>query len=151
MARMHSGKKGKSGSKKPVKKTIPSWTRYKAKETELLVMKLAKEGKSSSEIGIILRDTYGVPDIKTMTGKSVLAILKEKGLQKELPDDLFNLIRKSINIRKHMEENRQDMPAKRGLILTESKIKRLVKYYKERKVLPVDWKYDAKSIRLYVE
>lgn len=151
MARMHSRKKGKSGSKKPVKKSVPSWARYKAKEVELLVTKLAKEGKPSSEIGVILRDTYGVSSIKTTVGKNVQAILKEKGMQKELPEDLLNLVKKSISIRKHLEENKQDMPALRGLILTESKIKRLVKYYKKNKVLPLDWKYDAKSIRLYAE
>lgn len=148
---MHSRKKGKSGSKKPVKKSVPSWARYKAKEVEILVTKLAKEGKASSEIGVILRDTYGVPSIKTTAGKSIQAILKEKGMQKQLPEDLLNLVKKSISIRKHLEGNKQDMPAHRGLILTESKIKRLVKYYKQNKVLPLDWKYDSKSIRLYAE
>ncbi len=151
MARMHSGKKGQKKTKKPIKKAVPSWTRSKAKEVEILITKLAKEGKSSSDIGIILRDTYGVPDIKTATGKGVMTLLREKGMQKELPEDLMNLIRKSIALRKHLEENRHDVPAKRGLILTESKIKRLVKYYKRTRVLPLNWKYDAKSIRLYAE
>ncbi len=151
MARMHSRKKGKSGSKKPVKKSVPSWARYKAKEVELLVAKFGKEGKSSSEIGIILRDTYGVPDVRTTAGKKIQAILKERGLQRELPEDLLNLVKKSINLRKHMGENKQDMPAKRGLQLTESKIKRLGKDYKRTKGLALDWKYDAKSIRLYAE
>ena len=72
MARMHSRKKGKSGSKKPVNKTY-TWMSYKPKEIELLVLKLAKEGKSASEAGIILRDTYGIPDIKSITKKSVSA------------------------------------------------------------------------------
>ena len=35
MARMHSGKKGKSGSKKPSKKKVHAWIRYKPKEIEL--------------------------------------------------------------------------------------------------------------------
>ena len=35
--------------------------------------------------------------------------------------------------------------------LTENKIKALANYYKEIKRLPVDWKYEPKKIRLYLE
>lgn len=151
MARMHSRKKGKSGSNKPAKKTIPAWVKYSPKEVELLVVKYAKEGKTPSQIGIYLRDEYGIPDIKTITGKSVTKILEEKNLLGELPEDIMALIRKAVLIRKHLEENHKDMPAKRGLQLTESKILRLAKYYKRTKRLPADWKYDPKKIRLYIE
>jgi len=151
MARMYSRKRGKSGSSKPVKKTQPSWLRYKEKEVEMLIVKLSKEGLDSSQIGIQLRDTYGIPDVKIITKKGIAKILKEKELNKELPEDLLNVIKRSIAIRKHLEANHKDQPAKRGLQLTESKIKRLVDYYKSREVLPKDWKYDAKSIRLYAE
>jgi small subunit ribosomal protein S15 len=151
MGRMYSRKKGKSGSTKPVKKGVPTWATHKENEVELLIAKLAKEEKSASEIGIHLRDSYGVPDVKIATGKSITQILKEKGLAKELPEDLLNLIKRAIIIRKHREENKQDQPAYRGLQLTESKIRRLVKYYKETKKLPVDWKYDTKNLRLYIE
>ncbi len=151
MARMHSRKRGKSGSTKPVNKTQPTWLRYKAAEVEMLIAKMAKEAKSTSEIGIILRDTYGIPDVKLITKKSILQILKEKKLTKELPEDLSNLIKRYIQIKKHLEENKKDMPALRGLQLTESKMRRLVKYYKERKLLPQNWKYDEKSIRMHVE
>jgi small subunit ribosomal protein S15 len=142
MARMHSRKRGKSGSKKPDKKTIPVWTVYKSKEIELLIAKLGKEGKSSSEIGIILRDTYGIADVSTICGKSITSILKEKKLAPELPEDLTALIRKSVSIRKHLEENKKDETAKRGLLLTESKIKRLTKYYKRSGIVASDWKFD---------
>lgn len=147
---MHSRRKGISGSKKPIVKKQPEWVRYGAKEVEMLVQKLAKDGKSSSEIGIFLRDSYGIPSVQIITKKSIVGIMKEKGLAKELPEDLFNMVRKSVAIRKHLEENVQDQTAKRGLMLTESKIRRLVKYYKRSHVLPQDWKYDAKSLRLYV-
>ncbi|MBD3313786.1 30S ribosomal protein S15 [Candidatus Woesearchaeota archaeon] len=150
MARMYSRKKGQSGSNKPVNKSR-TWIRYKPKEVELLIMKLAKEGKSSSEIGLVLRDTYGIPDSKFITKKKITDIVKEKGLAKEIPEDLLNLIRRSVQIRKHIEENRSDKTALRGLQLTESKIRRLIKYYKEQKVLPMNWKFDAKSLRIYAE
>ena len=80
MARMHSRKKGKSGSKRPVRKTLPSWIRYKPKEIELIVIKLAKEGKTTSEIGAILRDVYGIPDIKKLLKKNITKLLEEKKL-----------------------------------------------------------------------
>ena len=124
---------------------------YNAKEIEVLIVKLAKQGMSSSQIGLILRDTYGVPSTKTIVGKKIDLILKEKGVKKELPEDLFNIIKKSIQIRKHMAENKQDMTALHGLQIANSKIQKLVKYYKIKKTLPLEWKYDAKSIRLYVE
>lgn len=151
MARMHARKKGKSGSHPPLEKQKPTWIRYKPKEIELLVGKLAKEGKSSSEIGIILRDSYGIPSVKMLTEKNVTEILKEKKLLPELPEDLLFLIRRAITIRKHLESNRQDMFGKRGLQRTESKIKRLVKYYKNTKKLPADWKYDFESVKIYAE
>ena len=151
MARMHSRVKGKSGSTKPIKKSIPSWVRYKPKEVEMLIIKLAKENNSPSKIGVLLRDEYGIPDSKMVTKKKITSLLKEKELLGQIPEDLLALIRKSIMVRKHLEENRQDKPAKRGLQLTESKINRLVKYYKKSKRLPKDWKYDPSKARLYIE
>jgi len=151
MARMHSRKRGKSGSKKPLKKTVPVWLTYKANEVELLIAKLAKEGKSSSEIGTILRDTYGVPDIMTLCKKTVSDILKEKNIAPELPDDLMALIRKSVSIRKHMEANRKDQTAKRGLMLTESLIKRLTKYYKRTGKVASGWKFDPEHAGFFTK
>ncbi|MFC1769068.1 30S ribosomal protein S15 [Nanoarchaeota archaeon] len=151
MARMYSRKKGKAGSKKPDKKQTPSWSRYKGKEVELLVVKLAKEGKNPSQIGLYLRDVYGIPDAKTVCEKSITAILKEKDLQKEIPEDLMALIKRSVQLRKHMLVNTKDQTAKRGLLLTESKIKRLIKYYKLNNRLPEGWKYDPEKAGLFLE
>nr|MCK4930011.1 30S ribosomal protein S15 [Nanoarchaeota archaeon] len=151
MARMHSRARGKSRSTKPSKKVVPSWLKYKPKEVELLIIKYAKEGKNPSQIGIFLRDEYGIPDVKLVTKKSITKILKEKNLLKEIPEDLMALIRKAVLIRKHLGENKKDMPAKRGLQLTESKIKRLTKYYKRTARLPMTWRYDPERIKLVVE
>ena len=148
---MHSRKKGKSGSTKPVKKTVPSWVKLKPKEVEKLIAKYYKEGKKPSQIGMIMRDEYGLPDIKTLTGKSVTETLKEADLHPELPEDLMALIKKAVMVKDHLEENHKDMTAKRGLELTESKIRRLAKYYKGTGRLSHDWKYDSKKIKLYLE
>lgn len=151
MARMHSRKKGKAGSTKPLKKTVPSWVRYKDKEVEMLITKMAKEGKSPSVIGATLRDTYGIPDIKTLTGKSISKILEEHNLLPKLPADLTALMKRSIALRKHLETNKQDKTANRGLQLTESKIKRMVSYYKKTGKIEDSWKYQPEKIRLLLE
>lgn len=151
MARMHSRKKGKAGSKKPIKKILPSWVRYKEKEIELLIQKFGKEGKSSSEIGMILRDIYGIPDSKLITKRKIGQILKEKGLSKEIPEDLLELIRKAVKINKHLEKNKKDQPARRGVLLTLSKIRRLTKYYKRTGKLSSEWKFDPEKAALYTD
>ena len=142
---MYSRKHGKAGSKKPIRKVVPVWTIYKPKEVELLISKLAKEGKNSSEIGLILRDTYGIPDVKVLCKKKISDILKEKSILPELPDDIMALIRKSVEIRKHLEANPVDQTAKRGLNITESKIKRLTKFYKRVGKIASEWKFDTEK------
>ena len=139
---MHSRKKGKSGSKKPVQKKVPSWQRYQPKEIETLIVKLAKQGNQSSQIGLILRDSYGIPNVKVATSKTIYQIMKDNKLSSKLPEDILNLIKRQIIIMKHLETNKHDVPTQRSLINVDSKIKRLVKYYKKSKVLPADWKYN---------
>jgi len=151
MAKMHSRGRGTSHSNKPLKPAKPTWIRYKPKEVELLIGKLSKEGKTSSEIGMILRDSYGIPSVKMLTGKRLQEVLGEKKQLPELPEDLMALMKKAVIVRKHMETNKQDMTAVRGLQFTESKIKRLVKYYKEINKLPPDWKYEPGAVKIYTE
>ena len=151
MARMHSRKRGKHGSKKPAKKTAPSWMLYKAKELELLIAKLAKEGKTTAQIGILLRDVYGIPSVLALCGKSISAILREKKLVPEVPEDLSALSKKHALIRKHLEANKHDKTAARGLLLTESKINRLVKYYKRTGRIPEAWKFNAERAAFFAE
>lgn len=151
MARMHSRKRGKHGSKKPAKKISPSWARYKAKEIELVIAKLAKDGKTASQIGTILRDVYGIPSVLALCSKSVSAVLKEKSLLQEVPDDLTALFRKYASLKKHIEANRHDETAARGLLLTDSKIKRLTKYYKRSGRIPEAWKFDAERAGFFAE
>ncbi len=147
---MHSRAKGKSGSKRPIKK-VPSWAPYKGKEVEKLVIKYAKAGKSGSQIGMILRDSYGINSVKALTEKTVTDVLNENHLQKKLPEDMISLIKKMISIKQHREKNKQDKTALRGLQLTQSKINRLVKYYRRTKLLPADWTLDTERLKMYLE
>mgnify|MGYP001570034125 FL=1 len=115
---MHSRARGHAQSNKPLKPQAPTWIRYKPKEIEMLIGKFAKEGKTSSEIGIILRDSYGIPSVKLLVGKRIQGILGDKKLLHDLPEDLVSLIKRSVQIRKHLEINKKDMAALRGLQFT---------------------------------
>ncbi len=150
MARMHARKRGKSSSTRPPRRTPPEWVKIPPQEVEDLVVKLAREGHPPSTIGVILRDQYGIPLVKQIVGKSITQILEENNLSLPLPEDLLNLIRRAVNLRKHLEEHPKDLHSKRGLQLIESKIHRLVKYYKRVKKIPQDWKYDPKKAEILV-
>lgn len=141
MARTHARKKGRSSSTKPVNKDV-SFVKISKKEVENLVIKMAKDDEKPSKIGLILRDTYGVPSIKTLTGKSINTILKENNLQSNLPEDLAALVEKARLLKKHLEVNTRDTHNKRGLILIESKIRRLTKYYKGTGRVTQKWSYN---------
>jgi small subunit ribosomal protein S15 len=148
---MYSRARGKSGSKKPLVKTKPEWFPFSGKELEMLIVKLAKEGQTPSEIGLHLRDSYGIPNVQAATGKTVTAIVEEKNLAKELPEDIIALMSKAVEISKHQAKNKHDMTAKRGLQLTESKIRRLTTYYKTTGRVPADWKYSLEQASFYVD
>jgi len=150
MARMHSGKRGKSGSTRPYRTSPPEWVEYQPQELESLIVKLAKKGENPSVIGAILRDQYGIPNVKLLTKKRITKILDKKA-KREIPEDLMNLIKKAVNLEKHHIAKPQDMTAKRGMQLAESKIKRLAKYYVREGKLPAGWRYDLAKAKLLVK
>ena len=150
MARMYSRRKGKSGSKKPADKAA-AWVTYKPEEVEQIILRLHKEGRQPAEIGLILRDQYGIPYVKGILNRKITRMLKENRLYPEMPYDLMNLLKRAVELHLHLEKNRRDYSSKRGLELTESKIRRLAKYYKRQKILPPTWVYDYKRARLLVK
>jgi len=152
MARIHARRKGKSGSTHPVdRKKHPEWSSLNPREVESHVIELAKSGHSTSEIGMILRDQYAVPDIKLSTGKKISKILEDNQIKKEIPEDLRNLIHTALQLKKHLETHKKDLSNKRNLHLTESKIRRLTKYYQSINKLPKDWKYSPDQAKLMFE
>lgn len=121
-----------------------------AGEVEELVVKLAKEGHPASKIGIILRDQYGVPSVKQTMGKSMIQILRKHGLKPELPEDLMSVIKKAVELHRHLAQNRKDTAAKHALELIEGRINKLAKYYIRTGVLPADWRYEPEKAALLV-
>lgn len=148
---MHARTKGKSGSKHPLVSESPAWVLITATEIEDLIVKMAKDGNNSAMIGLVLRDQYGVPDVKLATGKSITAIMKEKGVMSALPEDLSNLMRRAIALNVHLKNNRGDVSNARGLQLIEARIRRLEHYYKDNGVLPADWKYSISTAELMLK
>jgi ribosomal protein S15P/S13E len=92
-------------------------------------------------IGVILRDRYGIPLTRYVAQKTITEVMKASGQALRMPEDLEVLLKKADGLRKHLERNRTDYPNKRSLAGIESKIHRLVKYYKTRGVLAQNWKY----------
>ncbi|WP_342305708.1 30S ribosomal protein S15 [Methanolobus sp. ZRKC5] len=150
MAKMHTRKKGKSGPTRPLRTEAPAWSTMTTEEVTTVVNDMWKQGVSTSEIGMVLRDKYGVPDVKIATGKKVTQILRENGEDFAVPEDLYNLIVKAIGLRKHMDSNNKDVHNKRSLQNTEAKIRRLVKYYQSTKVLPATWKYKPETAAMLI-
>ena len=150
MAKMHTRRKGNSGPTRPLRTEAPAWSTMTTEEVTTVVNDMWKQGISTSEIGMVLRDKYGVPDVKLATGKKVTQILRESGEKFAVPEDLYNLIVKAIGLRKHMNNNHKDVHNKRSLQNIEAKIRRLVKYYQSTKVLPVEWKYKPETAEMLI-
>ncbi|AUX10266.1 30S ribosomal protein S15 [Halalkaliarchaeum desulfuricum] len=144
MARMHTRRRGSSGSDRPVADDPPEWSDVEPDAIEERVLELADQGYDPSQIGMKLRDEgvkgVPVPDVKLATGKKLTEILEENDADPEFPEDLRNLMERAVRLRKHMQENPQDHSNKRALQNTEAKIRRLANYYRGDK-LDDDFKY----------
>ncbi|CAJ2501985.1 Uu.00g048380.m01.CDS01 [Anthostomella pinea] len=143
MGRLHSNGKGISASALPYSRAPPAWLKTTPSQVEEQICRLARKGASPSQIGVILRDSHGIAQVRFVTGNKILRILKSNGVAPEMPEDLYMLIKKAVSVRKHLERNRKDKDAKFRLILIESRIHRLGRYYKTVGVLPPTWKYES--------
>lgn len=141
MARTHAHTHGKSHSTRPATKDSPSWVSHDTNEITDLVVKLTKDGFSSSEIGIKLRDEHNIPLVKPIIGKTITKLLIENNLAPAIPDDLNQLVQKALGLQKHLKNHNSDHRNVRSLELIEAKIHRISKYYKNNKRIPSNWKY----------
>ena len=143
MGRMHTHRHGKSHSIRPVIVRSPSWISQDSKQIEELVVKYAKDGLTSSQIGIKLRDQHAIPLVKSVTKKTVMQILEENKLKPEIPEDLDNIVKKAVGLQKHLKSNKKDFRNVRSLELIEAKVHRLSVYYKKTGQLAKNWKYKS--------
>ena len=140
--------RGRSRSTRPVSKRPPSWVVYQPDEVKGMIINLARQGKSPSEIGNILRDEYSVPLVKPIVGSGVLKILREAQLAPRIPEDLYNHMVQATTLRRHLERNLKDFNNKRGLQVTEAKIYKLARFYKRRGLLPEEWSYRSEIVTI---
>jgi small subunit ribosomal protein S15 len=151
---MHTRRRGSSGSDRPAADEPPAWSDVDAEAIEARVVELAEQGQDPSVIGLTLRDEgvkgTPVPNVKLATGKKVTEILEEHDAAPELPEDLRRLMERAIGLREHVAENGQDFQNKRALQNTESKIRRLVNYYRGDK-LDADFRYSYAEAKRLLE
>jgi small subunit ribosomal protein S15 len=151
MARLHSKKKGKSGTKRPKSNVAPDWVGKKKSEIKDMIIKMAKEGVPPARIGVLMRDEHGIPNLRVILGMPLAAFLKKEKVAPEYPEDLLNLIKKAVSMSAHIKASKKDVRNKVKLTHVESKINRLVKYYSSKGMLPEGWKYDREKAALLVK
>ena len=150
MAKLHSRKGGSSRSRPPMVTKAPEWSDVSKEELEKTIMKLHDTGMSPSRIGLTLRDQYGVPNVKLVIGTSITGFLRDNNALADIPEDLTNLMRKALHVRKHIKANKKDVHNKRALQLTENKIRRMVKYYHDSGRLAPDWTYSPETAEILI-
>ena len=139
MGRMHGT--GISASALPYLRRVPKQNQLAPSQVIDLIVKYAKKGFTESQIGVILRDQYGIPQVRFLTGKKIQRILKKKGCAPKIPEDLYHLIKKAVSMRKHLEKNKNDIDSKFKLNLKESRIHRITRYYRKTGKVAANFKY----------
>ncbi|GMR59822.1 hypothetical protein PMAYCL1PPCAC_30017, partial [Pristionchus mayeri] len=150
MGRMHNPGKGISRSSIPYRRSVPTWLKLSGDGVTEQICKLAERVVRPSRVGEILRDSHEVAQNRRVTGNklAIARVVERRPLQ--IPEDLYHLIKKAANIRKHFERCRKDRDWKYRLILVESRIHRLARYYKTARALPFSWKYESATASVLV-
>ena len=143
MGRLHTHKHGKSHSIRPIDPKKPDWITQSTTEIEEMIVKYSKEGMTTSQIGIKLRDQHAIPLVKPIIKKTISQVLRDNKLTPEIPEDLNNIVLKAVNLQKHLKENKSDNRNVRSLELIEAKVHRLSTHYKKVGILPKKWKFKS--------
>ncbi len=153
MARMHTKKNGNSKSRKPILEAGAKIEGAEKNKDEIikLAVEYAKKGMPPALIGETLKKEHKVPYIKHIVGKRLETVLKENGIEESMPYDMLQLMKKAVNLRKHLDKNKQDVNNRIRLGRIEAKIWRLTKYYIREGVLPDKWRYNPKEAELLVK
>ncbi len=97
------------------------------KEPELKKIILELSGKyAPSQIGIVLRDQYGIPTTKVF-GKKLKAYLKELDIDRN--EDLENAEKKVVVLKEHLKNNVTDRSSKHKLQHAQSRLNIIKKYF----------------------
>lgn len=77
MGRLHSKGKGISASAIPYSRTPATWLKITPDQVVDQICKLAKKGATPSQIGVVLRDSHGVAQVKVVTGELTVYVWRE--------------------------------------------------------------------------
>ncbi len=102
----------------------PVWLKLSEDEMKKIITKLADK-YSSAQIGLILRDQYGIPSTK-LYGKKLEVYLKELGLKNTT--ELERAEKKLDKLKEHFSNNITDKKAKHKLQKAQGKVNSLKKY-----------------------
>lgn len=106
----------------------PVWLKTTEEELKKLIKQLA-EKNSPAQVGIILRDQYGIPSTR-LYGKKLGQYLKELGIESN--PDKENAEKKLERLKEHFKENITDKKAKHKLQKAQGKVRTLAKYSERR-------------------
>ena len=123
-------KVSKSKATSKIKK--PVWLKYTEQEVKDIILNLIKKQPklTTEKIGLILRDSYGIPKTK-IYGFKISEILKDANLHKS--PELENLTEKTKKLEAHLSKNKQDKKTGRALIITKAKLKKVREYLARKK------------------
>lgn len=107
----------------------PVWLKLSEEELKKIIATLA-EKYQAAQIGLILRDQYGVPTTKVY-GKKISAYLKE--INKNEFFEVKNIEVKVEKLKEHIKNNVTDKKAKHKFQKANSKLNALRKYFSKRK------------------
>jgi len=144
---MYSKGKGLSDSVVPYRLHTLEWKGITQENLIELICDLAKKGLTPSQIGLVIRDTFSIVDLKNITGFNVSRILSMKGITMDVPEDLYHLIKKVKRIKSHLEKYPKDFGNRFKLSQIENHVYRLSVYYKRTKRLPLNWEYKKYIIK----
>ena len=103
----------------------PSWAKLSETELKTIVAELAQKNQPA-QIGLILRDQYGIPTTKIF-GKKLSKILAELNLQTNF--ELQNVQKKAERMVEHLKKNKGDKKAKHKLQKASGRVNKLKKYF----------------------
>ena len=108
----------------------PTWVKMKEPELKKLITELS-EKHAPSQIGMVLRDQYGIPSTRVF-GKKLKAYMQELGIERN--EDLENAENKVEKMKEHLKTNITDRKAKHKLQHAQSRLNITRKYFGIQKV-----------------
>lgn len=106
----------------------PLWLKMSEEDLKKVIVELADKYQPA-QIGIILRDQYGVPSTKVY-GKKLNAYLKELGI--EVNPDLTNAEKNVDKMKEHFKTNITDKRAKHKLQRAQSRLNIIRRYFAKK-------------------